>query len=748
MIQVIQGAQHQINFFLHEFMQRESNVFVMHTHKEFPSGFYCMRMFTDYLKQRFGEEEVLQQLRADAAMNAFIYPEAASEMNDQDKKAFSSFSARFESRLNVPYGLFERLAALLSKLIGSNTINLIIPDIRMVDSESLRVIESYYRIYSPSSMSLYLGFTTDVIDKEDVNGIIWERYQGDVQFFAGGFLQYENVQHIKLTDGETTSVIWNTYDVVTAEEAIYNQLVSAKHISELPLNEIRAQLHESYARFSFRAVMKTGVALLERPDFTDNAIRAEVHGLVGSAANFYQFTHHANPPFDDYLMYHLEEALKYETRADVRMALFYRICFTCAERRSDMPAAEKWINQFVEEVNTSSLSDVQRNYHLAWAYNVRGHVYAHTGRFEEVERDGEIAYQLLFDGIRKMEAEGETTYNVWLTDYRLSIFNLTIHQVYTGDEENEYAYSRKWHKRMDEIMSFMPRIMLFDTFHWIDYHRNKFDIINALKSAEEGIQDAIELKHGQIYVYTVCAADFNFRLGNIEKALDYFSRAEKLRPVYNDLFYFLSTSWFKACCLAKLGRYAEAEALFTDELKNNPAPDYRIGLISRLAVIEAGKGNRSEFEALINTAIDEAVDLGELNVLLKVALTSCQCLLQLGDNQNGREALEKVNELIQNAAHENETLSKTTLLETAVCNLMLNGYQENQVLAALGILKEALNDIESWQYLPVLSRFVEEFEMNKHHSSHENAVAEALEVFHFSFGQQREAISEIHSTQV
>ncbi len=120
-------------------------------------------------------------------------------------------------------------------------------------------------------------------------------------------------------------------------------------------------------------------------------------------------------------------------------------------------------------------------------------MYAHRGMLEACEKDAEQAYVLLNDGLAAMEQLGDTSLNYWANDYKLSLFNLAIHQVYTGDEINEPAYSRGWFKRMNRIMELMPRIMRFDTFHWIDYHRNKLALRDALSATESGIEDAIFL---------------------------------------------------------------------------------------------------------------------------------------------------------------------------------------------------------------------------------------------------------------
>jgi tetratricopeptide (TPR) repeat protein len=747
MIQVVQGTQHQINFFLSEIHKQSDVVFVLHTNKTFPSGFYGIRMFIDFLKKTRGDQFIQQLLIANRPIAAFVYPELAKGMNDRERLEYQFFAARIESRLSVAYGLLERLAALISSLAGDENIDLLIPDIRTIDSESLRVIENYYRYHEHKNLNLYLGFTTDIIDDIDADGITWHRYQGDVQFFAGGFLQHENVEHIIPELGELAQADWGSPDEITEEEEVYNRIKSATALDDQLISEVFAQINQSYERYSYRAVMKIGLELLSREDFTSPLQRAQMHGWVGSAANYYQFTHHPNPPFDDFLVYHFQESLKHENQPEVRLAVHYRLCFTFAERRDDLVSAEKCTEDFIFEINNSSLSELQKNYHLSWAYNVRGHVYAHTGRFANAAADAEEAYKILYAGMRKIEQEENVEFNVWLKEYQFAVFNLTIHQVYTGDEENEYDYSNFWYKRMDDVMTFIPRILMFDTFHWVDYHRNKLDIVNALKSTEEAIADARKYKHGQIYIYTVCAADFNYRLGNIEKALDYFKRADKLRPIYNDLFYFLNINWFEGVCLMKLGRYEDAEAVFLQELKNNPTVDYRIQLITRLAMIAAIRTNKNEFETLMNTAIDEAVELGELNLLIQVAIASCRCLLEIDDKENASEALLKVIELRDSAIENNVELSKTVLLDSCIIQLTMNGYSHEIVEQVLTVLPEALNDIESWQHIDELAAFVEEYQNQLPDSAIESKLKKSLEVFHF-VSQQRAAHIAIRTQQV
>lgn len=741
MIQIYQGTQEQINYELFKIKSQLQRAFYLYNDNEFPEGFYGVRTLINHLKEQFNEREIQQLLQEHKAISCFIFPELENTFSEQERKEYLFYQARFESRLNVPYGLFEMVGRLVSRLIDGHSFSIIIPDLTIIDSESLRVFENYYRHHPESKNDLLLGFATDIVDTPDSNGITWKRSQGDVQYIVGGFSQYSNSEVIDIKsiipEKKSADNVKKITRPLSQEEDLFNRLSNSGRMDDKQVMQVITFMNAAYGRYSFRAVILIGSKLLSVQPHLNPILKSYVHGLIGSAANFYQFSHHPNPPFDDYLTYHFEEALRYEDRPEMRTALLYRVTFTYAERKSDLENAAKWAEQFVKEANELALSWKQRDYHLAWAYNVIGHVYAHTNRFEYCARDAAKAYKLLNEGIKKMEKEEDPTFNYWLNDYKLSIFNLSIHQVYTGDEINEYEYSKQWYKKMASIMEFMPRIMLFDTFHWVDFHRNKFAMHDALRSAEEGIEDARSYKHGQIYVYTFCAADFNYRIGNASRALELFKKAEEIRPYYNDLLYIYSIPWFTGNCYMKLDAYDEAEAAFTGDLLKNNSPEYKISLRCKLALIAAKKNDKKEFEERINKAIDAAIENGEQNLLIKVASTAAYSLHLLQDKKNSVEALEKARE-VANSPVEGSSLNEAYLFEMHFYHLLIHGYDEEVFLSAIQLLRGALNDIETWWYLSLFKNYVRIFEKSNSGHLTNKTVKEQLEVFAAAISERRE----------
>lgn len=746
MIKIYQGTQQQVNDQLAKVKNQVPSSFFLYNDNEFPEGFYGLRRLINYLKKETDKKEIERILEENKVIASFIFPELEQTFSKQDKKEHSFYYARLESRLNVPYGLFEMTARLLAKLIDPYSFTIILPDITTIDSESLRVIENYYRYHPENKHDLLLGFATDIVDVPDANGITWTRSQGDVQYFVGGFNQYASSEVIVIEENSSTSQPATLLDIkeqpqfISEEEEVFNRLNATVVLDDEKVKEVINLLNSSYGRYSFRAVVTIGSKLLSAQPKLNPVLKSYIHGLIGSAANFYQFSHHPNPPFDDFLSSHFEEALKQEDRPEIRTALLYRITFTYAERKSDLENAAKWAEQFVQEASDLTLSQKQRDYHLAWAYNVRGHVYAHTDRFEACARDADKAYALLNEGIKKMEKEEDPTFNFWLNDYKLSIFNLSIHQVYTGDEINQYEYSKQWYKKMAYIMEFMPRIMLFDTFHWIDFHRNKFALHDALRSAEEGIEDSKTYKHGQIYIYTFCAADFNYRIGNASKALALFKKAEEIRPYYNDLFYIYSMPWFTGNCHLKLDQYDEAEAAFTGDLSKNNTTEYNISLRCKLALIAAKQKNKKKFEEQLNIAIDEAIENGEQNLLLKVATTAAHSLHLLHDRKSAVEALEKALE-VSGSPVNGSTLNEAYLFELYFNYLLIHGYEEDTFLKAIKLIRGALNDIETWWLLPAFKNYVTLFEKSNSAYLNDATIIRQLGVFADAFAERRESVT-------
>jgi tetratricopeptide (TPR) repeat protein len=742
MIKIYQGTQQQINELLCKIKAQLHQPFYLYNDNEFPEGFYGIRRLVNYLKKYFDKNEIERLLEENKVIASFIFPELEQTFSEQEKKESLFYKARLESRLNVPYGLFEMIARLVATLIDRHIFTIILPDITTIDGESLRVIENYYRHHPESKHALLLGFATDIVDVPDADGITWKRSQGDVQYFVGGFCQYGNSEVIIIENTVSKKKdrvkAGRISPALSLEEELFNRLTNKVVLDDERVTQMITLLTLFYERYSFRAIIAIGAKLLSTQPILNPVLKGHIHGLIGSAATFYQFSHHANPPFDDFLAYHFEEALLHEERPEIRTALLYRITFTYAERKSDLETASKWAEQFVKEASELPLSQKQRDYHLAWAYNVRGHVYAHTNRFENSANDADKAYTLLNNGIKKMEKEEDAAFNFWLNDYKLSIFNLSIHQVYTGDEINQYEYSKHWHKKMSYIMEFMPRIMLFDTFHWIDFYRNKFALHDALRSAEEGIEDAKFYKHGQIYIYTFCAADFNYRIGNASKALALFKKAEEIRPFYNDLFHIYSIPWFTGNCYMKLDLYDEAESAFTSDLSKNNSTEFNISLRCKLALISAKRNNKKEFEDRLNSVIDEAIENGEQNLLIKVASTAAYSLYLLQDKKSATEALNKALEISATAV-DGKSLNDAYLFEMHFYQLVIHGYNEPTFLKTIKLIRRALNDIESWWHLPSFKNHVTLFEKSGSSYLNDPEIIQHLGIFSNAFSERRES---------
>jgi len=712
MIQILQGTQTQIALKL---MQTEHATTPMYIYDAaaFPKGWAGLRTLIHALKGNYSDEieEIIQE---NIALATFIFPELEDHLTEKEKEKYLYFHARFQSRLNVPYELYKEMAFFLNALLKNREEVIILPELPNIDSETLRVFENYYRYFPNSTQQLIVGFATDISDHEDADGITWERSEGTVQYFVGSLFMHPTTETVLLTNSSETATnktaIWKQQNLPNDEEKLHHSL--QPEMTSLEAENAIKVMKRSYGRYSFRAVIKIGLRVLEYCKVLDATQKATVHGLVGSSANFYQFSHHANPPFDTFLAHHLVKGLDGEVAPEIRSALLYRITFTYAERMGNTEKALTWAEKTVENALQNNLEEIAYNYHLAWSYIVRSDVYAHAGKFDDFVADSKIAYAILEKGIAQLEKNTDNQFSYWLNDYRLSLFNMSIHQVYTGDELNEYDHSRIWYGKMSDIMKTMPKIMLFDTFHWVDYHRNKLEIANALQAAEEGIADAIELKHGQIYVYQFCAADFCYRMGNIAKAKELFQVANDYRPIYNDLFMEVSMVWFLANCHLKLEQYEEAIALYKQELQTTTSEEYQIKLYGQLSWIAAIQGNTALFEENINKTIDLAVGYGEQNLLLKVVTLAGHCSHKMGKTDEAKEAYNRALSLSDSLHQDEQQLSEAYLLDLYIGYMNLNGYDENMTMQSLKLVPKALDDLESWENIPKLLPFATTFLKN------------------------------------
>jgi len=675
---------------------------------------------------------------------SFIFPELEKTLSDKEKEEFLFYTARFQSRLTVPYDLFKELAAVLDRFLKYNESTIIFPDLVYVDSETLRVFENYYRYFPENAQDIIVGFRTDIVDKEDNNGIIWERSTGTVQYFVGSFAIHPTTKLVILSNASTVAGnetgTWKQMNTPNDEEKFYNSLQPG--MTTVETKKAIKVMSRSYAGYSHRAVIKMGLRVLDYCDLEDGALKSSIYGLIGSSSNFYQFTHHENPVFDQFLVHNLVKGFENESRPEVRSALLYRITFAYAERMGNTEKALAWAEKTVDNALKNNVDEITYNYHLAWSYIVRADVYAHAEKFEEFVADSKTAYAILEKGIAQLEKNKNNQYNYWLIDYRLSLFNMSIHQIYTGDELNEYDHSRVWYKKMFDIMKVMPKILLFDTFHWVDYHRNKFELAKALEAAQEGIVDAVELKHGQIYVYLFCAADVSYRMGDPYKAKGFFESAKGYRPIYGDLFNDVSLSYVIANCEVRMGAYEKAIALYNDELRAAKSKAYKIKLNAQLAWVAALTNNKERFEENINKTINLAVNYGEKNLLLKVAALAGHGLYKMNYKQEAKEAYDIALSFFNSLNQDNKQLNAGYVLDLYTGFMMVNGYDEKMTAEALKQVPKALDDLENWWCLPKLDTFVTLF-LDNNTSHSDTVLLEGIATFKKAILQRVDSIETI-----
>ncbi|MEO1628492.1 MAG: tetratricopeptide repeat protein, partial [Bacteroidota bacterium] len=590
------------------------------------------------------------------------------------------------------------------KLLKPCDCQLFVPDMSQLDPETLRTFDHYYRFVPDASQQLIVGFPTDLVDRPDERGITWHRSTSTVQFFVGGWKLYPHATHIVLDQNAPAEETVNWHETnIPSPEVQFLQSLDEGNWTEDRVDALLNWMEQTYGRYSFRAVLKAGMNFLEKIDALDAVQRSTLHGLIGSAANFYQFSHLPNPPFDRFLVGEFHKALEHESRPAVRCALLYRIAFAYSERLENQEEAEKWADQAVEAAAHPHLSRLQQNYHLAWACNVRGHVYAFHDRYDDFVKDSALGYEILKSGVAQLEETSNDPFNYWLDDYRMSLFNLAIHQIYTGDETDRYDYSREWFPITEGVVKKMSPMLRFDTFHWIEYYRNKLSLRDALAAAERGIADAFKFKHHQIYIYSFCAADLSYRIGDAAKAVEFFQMAKKHRPVYNDIFKGLSPDWFIAKCHERLGQKDKAAAIYQSLLTLEKDEHLSMKCCLQLAQMEARRSQRETADQYINQAIDLALKQAGPNPLLKVAATAGQCLHWLGDEAGARDAYQRANDLSAGQ----DAINGHYLLESLVGQLIAFGYDEALAERAIRLIPEAIDEIDSWWNLNELRPFIE-----------------------------------------
>jgi hypothetical protein len=165
-----------------------------------------------------------------------------------------------------------------------------------------------------------------------------------------------------------------------------------------------------------------------------------------------------------------------------------------------------------------------------------------------------------------------------------------------------------------------------------------------------------------------------------------------------------------AVAAARAGRTAEARALFQNllEFDSSDSDSAAAQLLAALAELAARKGDAAETDARMNEAIGRAVESGERDALLAVAVAAGRACQALGREAQARDACRRALEIAApgpagSNAEETVAPPPASLLWGALLGAWETGDRDPEIpVRCLLLTAPALEDADAWWDLPRL----------------------------------------------
>lgn len=679
---------------------KDKTVLWLYNNEEFPLGWKILNLLIDELKQSFGGQKIDAILNKHKVIASYAIPSMYNTLTDQELKEWHYHSTKLYTQTNRPVFIHNEWGKVLYELLTEHDCIILIPDLSLIDSESLGTISGMFQQYPEMKQVIISGVANNYRKQDDSNGLCWKQGDVNIQSYINSLQLFDDFEKEILPNSETsqnnTLTRKSTQDIAKANEEYKVHLwLSNDEESNIKENTtyIVEVIKRAYQRFAYKSAIYLGLDALRFKDDFSKSEQAMLYGLIGSAGHFDQLSHHEHTNFDNFLIHHLTEAINLETDPILRCSLHYRLVYAIAEREDDFETSVKWVEQEINEASNSNLSSIQKAHQQAWGYSISGHININKGEEDAFNKDIEQTFSILELEMTRL-FDGETYKDLdplelkfWQEEFCLSHFHFAAHQVFFGDELDMPDYSRKWIGKAKESLAKVSDKNRFDVFHWIEYHRSKLELNKALECCDYGIEDAYKHKNTLMYLYQFSAADICYRIGDYEKAADYYENAKRLRPHFHDVFGALSIDLLIGYALLKTDKYKEAEPIFIAELNSEKDTEpnmFHVKLWTYLALISAKEGKDDLANERINKAIEYAVEIGDKNILVFVASHAGEVASIIGNKEDAINAYAQSLDIAKNEEGIlSNQLDNANVLYAVLGHFKHSGYTEQLLIELL-----------------------------------------------------------------
>lgn len=675
---------------------------------------------------------VLRARRGDAAVDAVLarhrpvagrVPGVLSDerqLTDADKLAGDRLGALQESHLShnllVQAHLFDAWAALLNELLADVEAPLAIADLARLDRESLTALRALFRRFPASAPSLIAGYDPNQITAEpDMDGLIWDNPAEDIHRVALAFAARDGNEIIELADSDerldgsrVTAQLSVMAPTVIDLKAVDHRAFTA--LSSHPENEkpdettckqVIAAMQASFACFGFTTALRLGLELLAKRPRLSASQAAELHGIIVLAAHNRQFRSRGNRDLASFLTHHLEQALAAENRSDRRSCLCYRLAVTHGRRRKDFAAGLDWAGRAIAESRgDAALPPWQRAHLEGWARNIRAYVLMGLGRLAEANDDCEVAFNLLDRALMELDEPAVSDPDPLIRETAYTHSLLADNLAALAKMRDDMAGFARWKEIADQLAVAVPGLARFEAILWIDLYRQSFQLELARPKAQAGLDAArVEQDPLREHTYTVQLADLCYRLGDADRALELLTEAAELRRRLGEPAILRAIGPVSATMVALRAAQPERARHFLDEIQTSTANvDARAQIFARLGWSIAASGATDLAEDHLNQAITLAVDSGQRDTLMDVAVMAGRTAQLLGRPREARDAYLRALELatVGELGEEAPAPSPALLMAVQLGLGELGDAPDERPLRALELLPAALADADAW----------------------------------------------------
>jgi len=691
---------------------------------------------------------------------SLVLPSLAGTLSSTERAEREKLAARLDGHLGhnglISRPLFHKWAAFLLDLMAEGKFTIAVPSLHDLELESLAVVNSIYQVYADRAPPLVVGYDPEGPDPEaDDDGIVWPLPRAAVLTTALTFQAEPDAEILDLAAAKSpkvTGASWLDDQVSYTDEDLEAQAYLALRGStdsrpgELATLVVPA-MQAAFRAYGWTSALRLGVELLAQGPELTPAHAAEVHGIVGLAAHNRQFrTESGNSRLEAFLERHFRLALESEKRPAIRSAHSYRLAVTLGRRHKDFEAALPWADKAIEEARAPGLVGLQSAYLEAWGRNIRAFVLAFTGRSQQAVEDAETAFALLEDAADQAPHRGDETRNPWDAEFSRVVLahNLVALGLLNGDMER----ALRWQQTACEIDAEYPGIAKLEAKGWLALYSLSLRFDLALPQVLKGLTCAqADRDLVMEFRLTRDAGDVCYRLGEAERAHEFFERARELRARLGNPPSLLPQEVSMAAAAVRAGRYEAARQVLEHALADPwyQWPDAQAEVLAWIGLMHAAAGEGRKADSAMDQAIDRAVESGKRDTLLRIAVAAGSACRLLGRPKEAEEAYRRAVDL---AKVDDAGGAPPPAAEWLRAELGLSGHagaesDPERLVQALRLLPEALQDEECWWDLSRLARRVRSVSTLEPEALESDDLVEPLEKLVIAASQRKDCAEEI-----